>query len=88
MRCLWTKKVATTVEMSRSQTRSSSTWCSRGGGGVEVEGRRGGGEAEEGMRKVEVEKREKERGRLNAVPIEEKSSEMRFALVFERCRLF
>ena len=40
------------------------------------------------MRKVEVEKREKERGRLNAVPIEEKSSEMRFALVFERCRLF
>ena len=49
---------------------------------------RGGGEAEEGMRKVEVEKREKERGRLNAVPIEEKSSEMRFALVFERCRLF
>ena len=59
-----------------------------GGAPVEVEGRRGGGEAEEGMRKVEVEKREKERGRLNAVPIEEKSSEMRFALVFERCRLF
>jgi hypothetical protein len=54
MRCLWTKKVATTVEMSRSQTRRSSTWKKRGGA-VEVE--RGGGreevEGEEVKRKVE-----------------------------------